>query len=268
MAVNKNFVVKNGLEVDTNTLFVDSQNNRVAIGTTVPTASLDVRGNVISDSEIQTWNARIVGIATVGAVGVTTLTATDATVTGFSTLGYANATSLNVTTGFSTVQALSSTDLTVSIGATISKDLNVGAAATVGAALTVTGASKFAEFVRFEKDIAVGSAATVGVLTVTNGVYVGGDLVVGGDINLDEITARNLYVSGISTTASLHVGVGGTILTAIGVGNSQRVGIGTTAAYVLDVLGDINSSTALRVGGENITDIVSGDSTALAIALG
>ena len=31
MAVNKNFVVKNGLEVDTNTLFVDSANNRVAI---------------------------------------------------------------------------------------------------------------------------------------------------------------------------------------------------------------------------------------------
>ena len=40
MAVNKNFVVKNGLEVDTNTLFVDSANNRVAIGTTVPTAAL------------------------------------------------------------------------------------------------------------------------------------------------------------------------------------------------------------------------------------
>ena len=36
MAVNKNFVVKNGLEVDTNTLFVDPTNNRVAIGTTVP----------------------------------------------------------------------------------------------------------------------------------------------------------------------------------------------------------------------------------------
>ena len=46
MAVNKNFVVKNGLEVDTNTLFVDSANNRVAIGTTVPTATLDVRGTV------------------------------------------------------------------------------------------------------------------------------------------------------------------------------------------------------------------------------
>lgn len=288
MAINKNFVVKNGLEVDTNTLFVDSENNRVAIGTTVPTASLDVRGKIKTDSEIETWNARIVGIATVGAVGVTTLTATDATVTGFSTLGYANVTSLNVTTGFSTVQALSSTDLTVSIGATISKDLNVGAAATVGAALTVTGASKFAEFVRFEKDIAVGSAATVGVLTVTNDTYIGGNLVIAGDINLDEfngrnlnvtgiatigfITASNYYVSGVGTVATqLNVGVAGTMLTVVGTGNSVRVGISSAdPQYVLDVNGDINSSTNLRVGGVNISELyaTSGDATALAIALG
>ena len=314
MAVNKNFVVKNGLEVDTNTLFVDPQNNRVAIGTTVPTASLDVRGKILSDSEIETWNARVVGIVTAGAVGVTTLTATDATVTGFSTLGYANVSTLNVTTGFSTFQGASALDLTVSIGATISGDLNVGAAATVGAALTVTGASKFAEFVRFEKDIAVGSAATVGVLTVTNNTYIGGDLVVGGDINLDEITARNLnvsgiatigfltvtdyyvsgvgtvvnfnsdiatvgfvtatnlFVSGVSTTATkLNVGLAGTMMTVIGAGNSARVGISSAdPQYPLDVNGDINSSTTIRIDGVSLDDIysTSGDATALAIALG
>ena len=168
MAVNKNFVVKNGLEVDTNTLFVDSANNRVAIGTTVPTTTLDVRGKILSDSQVESWVGKFVGIVTAGAAGVTTMTATDAVVTGFSTLGLANATSLKVTTGFSTVQSLTATDLTVSIGATITKDLSVGAAATVGAALTVTGASKFAEFARFEKDITVGAAATVGAaLTVT-----------------------------------------------------------------------------------------------------
>ena len=107
MAVNKNFVVKNGLEVDTNTLFVDSANNRVAIGTTIPTAALDVRGKILSDSQVESWVGKFVGIVTAGAVGVTTMTATDATVTGFSTLGRANASSLNVTAGFSTVQSLS-----------------------------------------------------------------------------------------------------------------------------------------------------------------
>ena len=128
MAVNKNFVVKNGLEVDTNTLFVDSANNRVAIGTTVPTASLDVRGKILSDSQVESFVGKFVGIVTAGAVGVTTMTTLDAVVTGFSTLGLANATSLNVTTGFSTVQSLTADDITVSIGATVSKDLNVGGA--------------------------------------------------------------------------------------------------------------------------------------------
>ena len=142
MAVNKNFVVKNGLEVDTNTLFVDSANNRVAIGTTVPTAALDVRGKILSDSQVESFVGKFVGIVTAGAVGVTTMTAGAAVISGVATVGFISATSLNVVTGFSTVQAFSSKDLTVSIGATISGDLNVGGAATVGGALTVTGSSK------------------------------------------------------------------------------------------------------------------------------
>ena len=220
MAVNKNFVVKNGLEVDTNTLFVDSANNRVAIGTTVPTTTLDVRGKILSDSQVESWVGKFVGIVTAGAVGVTTMTATDAVVTGFSTLGKANATSLNVTTGFSTVQSLTATDLTVSIGATVTKDLNVGAAATVGAALTVTGNAYFNGDVDVNKaldvgeDLNVGAAATVGsALTVTGGakialdsrfekaLEIGEDLNVGGATTISgpAILSSDLNVSGAST---------------------------------------------------------------------
>ena len=321
MAVNKNFVVKNGLEVDTNTLFVDSANNRVAIGTTVPTASLDVRGKILSDSQVESWVGKFVGIVTAGAVGVTTMTATDAVVTGFSTLGKANATSLNVTTGFSTVQSLTATDLTVSIGATVTKDLNVGAAATVGAALTVTGQSKFAEFVRFEKDATVGSALTVtgistftgaakfasisrfekslligedvnvsgattvgGALTVTGNAYFNGNVDIGGDLTYDEVNARNLnisgiatlgfataanaYVSGITTSSLLHVGMGATMVKVQGT-PATRVGINSIGpAFTLDVDGDSNVTGTVRQGGTSVLTTASGDATALAIALG
>ena len=289
MAVNKNFVVKNGLEVDTNTLFVDSANNRVAIGTTVPTATLDVRGKILSDSQVESWVGKFVGIVTAGAVGVTTMTTTDAVVSGFSTLGKANATSLNVTTGFSTVQALSSKDLTVSIGATISKDLNVGAAATVGAALTVTGASKFAEFSRFEKDIAVGGAATVGgALTVTGNAYFNGNVDINGDLTYDEVNARNLNISGIATvgfatvgnmtvagmttTHLLNVGFGATMVKVQGT-PATRVGINSIGpAFTLDVDGDSNVTGTARQGGTSIVTLAAasavGDATALAIALG
>jgi acyl-[acyl carrier protein]--UDP-N-acetylglucosamine O-acyltransferase len=321
MAVNKNFVVKNGLEVDTNTLFVDSANNRVAIGTTVPTAALDVRGKILSDSQVESFVGKFVGIVTAGAVGVTTMTATDAVVSGFSTLGKANATSLNVTTGFSTVQSLTATDLTVSIGATVTKDLNVGAAATVGAALTVTGdayfnsdininksldvgedlnvgaaatvgaaltvtgASKFAEFSRFEKDIAVGGATTVGgALTVTGNAYFNGNVDINGDLTYDEVNSRNInisgiatlgfatagnaFVSGMTTTHLLNVGFGATMVKVQGT-PATRVGINSIGpAFTLDVDGDSNVTGTARQGGTALTELASGDATALAIALG
>ena len=303
MAVNKNFVVKNGLEVDTNTLFVDSANNRVAIGTTVPTTTLDVRGKILSDSQVESWVGKFVGIVTAGAVGVTTMTATDAVVTGFSTLGKANATSLNVTTGFSTVQSLTATDLTVSIGATVTKDLNVGAAATVGAALTVTGASKFAEFSRFEKDVAVGGATTItgatilssdvnvsgaatvgGALTVTGNAYFNGNVDINGDLTYDEVNSRNInisgiatlgfatagnaYVAGITTSSLLHVGMGATMIKVEGI-PATRVGINSVGpAFTLDVDGDSNVTGTVLQAGTSVLTTASGDATALAIALG
>ena len=169
MAVNKNFVVKNGLEVDTNTLFVDSANNRVAIGTTVPTATLDVRGKILSDSQVESWVGKFVGIVTAGAVGVTTLTYSVGT--GSSTkLGRANAEELNVTVGFTTFLSASGTDIIVSSGSTFSKDLNVGAAATVGAALTVTGGAKFAADSRFEKALEIGEDLNVGAAATITGI--------------------------------------------------------------------------------------------------
>ena len=314
MAVNKNFVVKNGLEVDTNTLFVDSANNRVAIGTTVPTATLDVRGKILSDSQVESWVGKFVGIVTAGAVGVTTLTYSVGT--GSSTkLGRANAEELNVTAGFTTIQSASATDIIVSVGSTFSKDVNIGAAATVGAALTVTGQSKFAEFVRFEKDVTVGSALTVtgistftgatkfaessrfeqninvggattvgGALTVTGNAYFNGDVDINGDLTFDEVNARNLtitgiatvgfitaanaYVPGITTSSLLHVGMGATMVKVQG-SPATRVGINSVGpAYTLDVDGDINSTGTIRQAGVSLQDTVSGDATALAIALG
>ena len=169
MAVNKNFVVKNGLEVDTNTLFVDSANNRVAIGTTVPTASLDVRGKILSDSQVESWVGKFVGIVTAGAVGVTTLTYSVGT--GSSTkLGRANAEELNVTAGFTTFLSASATDIIVSVGSTFSKDVNIGAAATVGAALTVTGGAKIALDSRFEKALEIGEDLNVGAAATITGI--------------------------------------------------------------------------------------------------
>ena len=64
MAVSKNFVVKNGLEVGTNTLVVDHQNLHVGIGTTIPMQALDVRGDVRFTDGAQTNFFDVSGIST------------------------------------------------------------------------------------------------------------------------------------------------------------------------------------------------------------
>ena len=292
MAVNKNFVVKNGLEVDTNKLFVDSANNRVAIGTTVPTAALDVRGKILSDSQVESWVGKFVGIVTAGAVGVTTLTYSVGT--GSSTkLGRANAEELNVTAGFTTVQSASATDIIVSSGSTFSKDLSVGAAATVGAALTVTGQSKFAEFVRFEKDVTVGSALTVtgistftgatkfaessrfeqnvnvggaatvgGALTVTGNAYFNGNVDIGGDLTFDEVNARNATITGIATigfTTTSNAFVSGVTTTSkLNVTGVGTVGFLTATNAFVSGVGTVGFLTASNaaVSGMTTTDLL------------
>lgn len=52
MAVSKNFVVKNGLEVNTDLIIADSTINKVGIGSTIPSEKLDVSGTIIADNVI------------------------------------------------------------------------------------------------------------------------------------------------------------------------------------------------------------------------
>ena len=46
MAVNKNFVVKNGLEVATDAIIVNAASKNVGLGSTAPSFTLDVRGGI------------------------------------------------------------------------------------------------------------------------------------------------------------------------------------------------------------------------------
>ena len=78
MAVNKNFVVKNGLEVNSNLLLADSTNSRVGVGTSVPSYTLHVLVG------IGATDLRVTGVTTlssdlkVGAGGTGFVVVTDA----------------------------------------------------------------------------------------------------------------------------------------------------------------------------------------------
>ena len=89
MAVNKNFVVKNGLEVDTDLIFADASTNKVGIGSTIPATELDVKGGIaVTDinatgvGTIVTLKSTTGIITTIDAVSVQ---ATNLIITGVST---------------------------------------------------------------------------------------------------------------------------------------------------------------------------------------
>ena len=89
MAVNKNFVVKNGLEVDTDLIFADASTDKVGIGSTIPASMLDVRGGIAVTDINATGVGTIVTLkSTTGiitTVDAVSLQATNLVITGVST---------------------------------------------------------------------------------------------------------------------------------------------------------------------------------------
>ena len=97
-------------------------------------------------------------------------------------------------------------------------------------------------------------------------------------LNVGIITATSINVSGISTFTNGPILVGSATSTGTGLQRLQvdggayvsgSVGIGTTSPqYTLDVGGDINTSTDVKIDGISILTTSNNDAVALAIALG
>lgn len=209
MAVNRNFVVKNGLQVNTSLLFVDSATNRIGIGSTVPSTVLDVIGGIAA-TDLKLSGIRTISGAIYGDGGV--------------------------------------------------------AAVQIGTGISIAG---------------ITTLAGGGGITTTGGdFYVGGDLYVGDDVVFDEISGRELYVSGIGTInqfQALTANVSGVTTTGIlsassaiitGIGTIQEFNVGTggTVLYAAQDgtirLGTATTSATVTLNGGSIPSV------GLVIALG
>ena len=98
------------------------------------------------------------------------------------------------------------------------------------------------------------TANVSGAATVTGNLEVGGNLDVTGDITYDEVSGRNLNISGIGTIATaagvaFHVGTGGTVFYADSDG-TITLGTATTSATVTVNGGSIPSvGLVIALGG-------------------
>ena len=99
-------------------------------------------------------------------------------------------------------------------------------------------------------DVVVSGASTfTGIRTFASELYLGGNAYIGGDLTLDEFTARNANITGITTTANLHVGTAGTVINATAAGVVQ-IGSATTLATVTINGGSVPSiGLVIALGG-------------------
>ena len=284
MAVNKNFVVKNGLEVASNVILADATTKNVGIGSTQPEFTLDVSGGI--------------GATDVSVTGFTTLTQ-DLQVGTSGSVFYVSDSNNNVGVGTSVPNPLYTLDVRspVSTGQTalyvygdmrVTGDISLDdlvlddatlSELTVNDTLNVLGISTFVGITSFSSDVDIdghteidnlnvsGFSTFVGFSTFNDYVFIQDGLNVTGagitapDVNVSGfITASNINVSGV-ITATTFVGDG-----QIGIG-SEGSFVGTGATMV-----DFKSSNGLNTvdlsSGIATVTVQTGASIGLVIALG
>jgi hypothetical protein len=196
--------------------------NSVGIGSTQPTATLDVVGdarivgiltsnNIVVTGVTTTKNLLVTGITTLGVTtasdflvtGITTLgvtTASSLLVTGITTLGVTTASSFGssslevtgiTTLGVTTASSLEVTGITT-LGVTTASSLQVTGITTLGvttaSSLEVTGLSTFVGIGTFESDLSVGRNFEVAGLST----FIGSATFKGGTINLGDANNDNV----------------------------------------------------------------------------
>ena len=207
-------------------------------------------------------------------VGIGTTSITGFSSIGFATVGVATIRRLDAefiktrdleVTGFSTIRAGIFTDLQVT-GVTTLGIATIGVG-TTGSGLYAVGINTFDNGPK-------GTDTTIGFSTFTNDLYVGNDLFVGGELNFDQLTGKNLLVTGVATIFELRFNVGfGTTANIenlnynIGIGTTARIenlfynqGIGTFSNITgILTATDVNVSSAATIQRANITNLFAMD---------
>ena len=277
MAVNKNFVIKNGVEVAENLIFASSDLEKVGIGSTVPIDTLDVRGGIAAT------NFYAAGVVTstdnfyVGASG-TVFTA----LTGFGSVGVGTANPIfpldirsSASTGTTalyvygdmrvtgdinlddiTLDDINATDLNVSGLSTLTG--NVVLAGSVNQ-LNVSGISTFADDVI----ISGGGIQVTGVATFTDSIDANAGLDVDGQADLDELVVAG--VSTFSNTVDINATVD--IDGQLDVDELQVAGVSTFAA-ALDINKGADLVGGLTADNINVTGVLTATSLVGAAQIG
>ena len=251
MAVNKNFVIKNGIEVAENLIFGTSDLEKVGIGSTVPRDTLDVRGGIavtnFSAAGVGTFpTLHVLGITTTQGLGVNGVSTFTGAIDANSTLdvdGDTQLDDLNVA-GVSTFSAHVDIDATVDVDGQLNVDeMVVAGVSTFSAAVDVNST------LDVDGDTQLDDLNVAGVATFTSSIDANAGLDVDGQTDLDE-----LVVAGVSTySASVDINAGADVVGGLTADNVNVTGVITaTSIYGAAQIGVASEGTYIGTGASVI----------------
>jgi len=261
MAVNKNFVVKNGLEVATDVILASATTKKVGIGSTTPEFTLDVRGGIGATDVIISGFATVARDLQVGTSGSVFYVSNSTNNVGVGTSVPNAAYTLDVRSSVSTGQ----TALYVYGDMRVTGDLNLDDITLDDASiqnLTVTDTSEVTGLSTFSSNVDINADLDVAGITTTNNLRVSGfSTFVGFSTFNDYVFIQDgLNVTGVITATSFD-GLG-----QIGVG-SEGTFIGTGVTMVDFKSSNGGNTVDLTTGIATVT-VTTGASIGLVIALG
>lgn len=265
MAINKNFVVKNGLEVNTNQIFADSASGKVGIGSTLPTVELDVQG-AIAATDVVSSLLRVTGYSTLPQVTVTD----NMVISGITTANHINVLGISSLSNLRVVGVATfenNTNLDGNVNVTGFSTF-VGLTSVVGN-LKVSGFTTFSNLVNINDNVEISGVTTVSSLGSPSEILVvgtGKSLASLGNITAD---SSGVVVSGVVTATTFDGAFTGTGI-AIGIQSGGSV-VSTATSTINFTVSNATLSVDESDGGAGITTvniIPTGISLGLAIALG
>ena len=250
MAVNKNFVVRNGIEVATDLIVSSVGLDAVGLGTTTPTSRVDVAGGLVADNIL----SRAYGITTslgefnVGTGGTIISAIPDQTKIGFHTSSPSFSFQIDQPTADPTSLYVKTGDIVINDG-----NLKVSGVSSIGyldvGAIEATG-------------IRDNTGADIGIATITNLINTGATIGIATITNLTNIGAD----IGIATITNL-VNTGATIgVATIGLIYGDGSNITGIATNLTATIGIKSEGTNIGSGITQI-DFQSTNGTAIAVAV-
>ena len=241
-AINKNFVIKNGLEVDTNLILADSQTNKVGIGTTVPQYTLHVNGGIGVTDAYVSGITTVINELRVGTGGtIFSVIAGPAGVGQSVGVGTARpAFLLDVRSPVSTGQ----TALYVQGDIQVTGDIRADDILITN--LNVSGVSTFVGFATFRNNIFVAGIGTITNLDSTSGTITNLTGTSGTITTFNSTTGNITNLTGTAGTITTFNSTNGTITNLTGTSGTITNLTGTNVSYSgISTLGTVKVSSGI-----------------------